>query len=135
MNDKIIKLLNLTTSDNDNEALSAIRTCNAMLKKANLRWEKLIGVVVKSETPPKQEPPKRPRYESSGAVDDELGPPCENQRAWLIIFRWLGDVYLSPKQEELVTSIGHYFANRGYMSDKQRACVYRIYKERGGSEW
>ena len=34
----LVKLLNLTTSDNDHEALSAIRRCNAILKSNKLTW-------------------------------------------------------------------------------------------------
>ena len=41
--DKLIKLLNLSTSNNDNEALSAIRTANAILKKNNILWDKILN--------------------------------------------------------------------------------------------
>lgn len=39
---KIIKLLALTQSSNDNEALSAIRKANALLKENNKTWESLF---------------------------------------------------------------------------------------------
>lgn len=42
MHDKIIKLLNMTTSDNDHEALTAMRMVNAILKKNNVAWEQLF---------------------------------------------------------------------------------------------
>jgi hypothetical protein len=40
--EKIAKLLNLTSSDNDGEALNAIRIANQILKKNGLDWPTLI---------------------------------------------------------------------------------------------
>lgn len=39
---KIIKLLSLTQSDNDHEALSAIRNANKILLKNNFTWHQLL---------------------------------------------------------------------------------------------
>jgi hypothetical protein len=45
--DKIIKLLNLSSSDSDGEALSAIRAANRMLGEKNVRWSRdLFGIPV-----------------------------------------------------------------------------------------
>lgn len=41
--DLIIKLLNLSQSDNDHEALSAIRKVNAILKHNKISWASLIS--------------------------------------------------------------------------------------------
>lgn len=40
--DKIAKLLNLTKSDNDNEALAAIRMANKLLGEKGLGWENFL---------------------------------------------------------------------------------------------
>ena len=40
--DKLIKLLNLTTSKNDGEALSATRKANAFLKDNGINWEEFV---------------------------------------------------------------------------------------------
>lgn len=40
--DRFIKVMMLTTSDQDGEALSAIRTANNFLKKNNLTWENVL---------------------------------------------------------------------------------------------
>lgn len=53
--DKIVKLLNLTTSTNDGEALNAIRIANAIVQKSGLSWEALITRGVASEKPPEPE--------------------------------------------------------------------------------
>jgi len=39
---KIIKLLNLTTSSNDNEALSAIKKANKILNNLNMSWNDVL---------------------------------------------------------------------------------------------
>lgn len=41
--EKLKKLLALTTSSNDNEALIAIRQANKILKSANRTWPEIIG--------------------------------------------------------------------------------------------
>lgn len=41
---KMTKLLALTASDNDGEALNAIRAANRILKKEKLSWEKFLDV-------------------------------------------------------------------------------------------
>lgn len=38
----LVKLLNLSTSSEDGEALSAIRHANKLIKKHNIPWEKII---------------------------------------------------------------------------------------------
>lgn len=42
LDEKIVKLLMLTTSENDGEALSAIRKANLILKKTNRTWLELL---------------------------------------------------------------------------------------------
>lgn len=47
---QIVKILNLTQSDNDAEALSAIRIANARLKQFDLSWQDLIKAVPTEKT-------------------------------------------------------------------------------------
>lgn len=51
--EKLLKLLNLTGSPNDNEALSALRKASALMAEMNLSWDILLN---KSYTPPKAAP-------------------------------------------------------------------------------
>lgn len=41
--ERLIKFLNLTSSDSDNEAMVALRMALKILKKENLTWEKLLS--------------------------------------------------------------------------------------------
>jgi ABC-type nickel/cobalt efflux system permease component RcnA len=40
--EKFVKVISLTFSTSDGEALNAIKLCNEMLKKENLTWEDVI---------------------------------------------------------------------------------------------
>lgn len=42
MREKLIKLLQLTQSPNDFEALAAIRKANEILRRGNIDWEKFL---------------------------------------------------------------------------------------------
>jgi hypothetical protein len=50
---RFLKILNLTESPNDFEALNAVRRANAMLHAAGLSWEKLIVVPPPPDAEPK----------------------------------------------------------------------------------
>lgn len=45
MNPLLTKLMMLTTSDNDNEALSAMRKANAILAEDNVNWEEFLNAL------------------------------------------------------------------------------------------
>ena len=44
MKEKILKLLQQTTTDSDNEALIAIRKANVILKKKDLHWDEFFSI-------------------------------------------------------------------------------------------
>lgn len=48
MRERLVKLLNLTRSNNDHEALASIRAANASLDKSGMSWEALVGPDVDS---------------------------------------------------------------------------------------
>ena len=43
MKEKVLKLLQQTTTNNDNEALNAVRAANAILKKKDLHWDEFFS--------------------------------------------------------------------------------------------
>ena len=43
MKEKVLKLLQQTTTDSDNEALAAIRKANLILKKKDLHWDEFFS--------------------------------------------------------------------------------------------
>jgi hypothetical protein len=46
---RFIKLMMLTTSENDSEALVALRKANALLAEANVNWEEFLNAVSASK--------------------------------------------------------------------------------------
>lgn len=61
--DLLLKMLNMTTSDNDGVALVAIRKCNTLLQASGWTWEKLLaGKITIVEDP----------FKSSSAFDSIL---------------------------------------------------------------
>lgn len=65
--DKIFKLLELTQSDNDAEALNAIRKANEIRKKAGLQWEDVFAESITTYKPSNLPPifnmrPGQPRF-------------------------------------------------------------------------
>ncbi|PYF04984.1 hypothetical protein BJ122_102210 [Rhodopseudomonas faecalis] len=60
---RLIKLMMLTTSSNDNEALSALRMANRMLADASLAWSEVLGSgrqPQRAADPPRRQPPPPP---------------------------------------------------------------------------
>lgn len=59
--DLLTKLMMLTTSDADGEALSAIRKANQILKKEKLNWQEVLSLP-KAVAPPTPAPFSHPNY-------------------------------------------------------------------------
>jgi hypothetical protein len=76
MNTKFVKLMMMTTSTHDNEALNALRMANAMLASANLNWEEYLGGPKEHRSernPPWDEDtpqPRQRRYERTNSDDN-----------------------------------------------------------------
>jgi hypothetical protein len=62
--DKLVKLLNMTTSKNDGEALNAIRMSNELLQRASVSWDELLALGEKAtQSNPSELPSAKPRSE------------------------------------------------------------------------
>jgi len=60
---KVLRCLMLTTSQNDHEALLAIRKANQILAVLNLSWEQYLGVAIREDREP-DPPPRDPEPET-----------------------------------------------------------------------
>jgi len=110
---KLLKLLMLTTSPNDNESLLAIRTANDILKKNNLSWKSfnLVPLPVRSRfrTPP----PPDPKIDLDERLQMMFGFIYEN--AW------------DNFDTTFVDSLFEQWENRD-LSEKQIAALEKVYK-------
>ena len=84
----LVKLLNMTESQHDAEALAAIRRSNDLLRRSKTTWTELLAPPTKPETapaPPKAQPRSAPRQKSAGWGSDLWGdepalPPAAKRR-------------------------------------------------------
>lgn len=75
--DRLIKCLKMTTSDQDGEALAAIRMASKIMKEMNLTWDSLIKPVPKP-TPPPAPPATQAYNQASGFASAGLGGVYSN---------------------------------------------------------
>jgi hypothetical protein len=76
--DLLLKMLNMTTHENDNQALVAIRKANALLESAGWTWDKLLSgkiTVVADPFSNLQRPEDRPRYAGGSSGGSNYTPP------------------------------------------------------------
>ena len=66
--DQLIKLLNLTRSEYDAEALNAIRRANALLRKHRATWEDLLALPQESAKARQPEPTQARQQRHRGAL-------------------------------------------------------------------
>lgn len=94
--DRLAKLLNLTESEHDGEALSAIRKANELLRLHRMNWPAALGMLPsETEEPPRPEPPRpppaddRPIYTPPPEVrrTPEMPPSFQASRAYRDAFR------------------------------------------------
>jgi hypothetical protein len=60
--DKFIKLMMMTTSTNDAEALVALRKANAMMAGARMNWSEFLLALAKQSEPQRLYEPSRPTW-------------------------------------------------------------------------
>lgn len=67
----VIKLLNLTTSNMDHEALSAVRKANIILKRNNINWDAVLDVDLFDHVPKqtRREPQESPKEARAKEID------------------------------------------------------------------
>lgn len=105
---KIVKLLSLTQSDNDSEALTAIRMANKILKSNEITWDKFMG----------QEPPSYQTHNTWGAyhgVSEKIDYILNNSPVWF--------------DPSFIRSLHVQLKLRGRLSPKQIQALDKIYSK------
>lgn len=110
----LVKVLNLTTSPNDAEALAAARKANDLLKRGSTSWEQLLGNGG-ATTPMFDEDDG-----SLGGRDDAEARAID--AAFEEVFK-LGD--LRGSFEDFMDSIYQQWKEKHSLSPKQRAALFR----------
>lgn len=105
LHDRLTKLLNLSASDNDGEALNAIRAANALIRKNGLTW----AILLLQDSPP----PPRP-------IDNDM--PDIQEMIDQIRARITDDF-----DETFLNSIERQYKRRGKLTDGQIRGLQNIY--------
>lgn len=121
---KLIKLMMMTQSSNDGEALAAVRKANALLKVSNLDWDSFIRSIPVQRPKP---PPSRPM--GRGTTDNA---PSSHQHHFKDpdIPRMLASLMRDSKGgfRDFVESINEAWNKYGYLTERQYEAIINAYE-------
>lgn len=110
----LIKVLNLTTSENDGEALSAMRKANAILKTHGVLWDSVLKAPVSAGQQKKRGGPER----TESQPDDYT---------WMQYL--MTECILTPWEGEFIGNIRDWYRRQGYLTPKQRHVFDKVYRK------
>ena len=115
---RLVKILNLTSSENDHEALVAIRHANKLLLKESLTWGKLL-----------QRDATKYEFKASyeEATDDEDEEDEDYEENVTNIFESILKSTQSKNTMSFVESVYGQYKKKGYLSPKQTQAIQDIY--------
>lgn len=135
--EKLLKVLQLTQSDSDGEALNAIRIANQLLKNAGLAWNDVILAAQKTRDDPVTQSSDigwRPQHRSwdyspfEGTVPDpHLEAEEYTDEDWVAILTHLAG-RATVSELDTITSIADFFFVNGYLTRRQMRVVLRMYR-------
>ncbi|MBX2989124.1 MAG: hypothetical protein KF802_14635 [Bdellovibrionaceae bacterium] len=99
--ERLVKLLNLTASNSDGEALNAIRLANSILRKANRTWSDLI---------------------SGGVARQDSGPSIQE------MLEFLQNCDLHSGTRRFIDSLEDFHSKNGFLTDRQMTKLKEIYQ-------
>lgn len=110
---RIIKLLNLTTSPNDHEALSASRMANEIIKKNGLTWDTFLF-------DSKEQEPQKPQPKTTNFTPEET---VEEMISFIREYAW-DDFDFS-----FVDSVDEQYESTGRLTYRQAKGLRNIYEK------
>lgn len=121
--EQFTKLMMMTTSPNDNEALTAIRKANAMLAASNNNWQDFIKGKVKMVS----------TYETQ--TDSDSSNKHTNAQE---INMWFDEICSNPRTSlgflDFIESVRSWWEQKGFLTDKQYEAIKSAY-ERIDDRW
>lgn len=112
--DRFLKLMRLTTSNRDGEALNAIRLANKMLKENNMQWDDIIGSGNTTRT-----------AENESVVDNSPVHIQEIEKMLEICIKRT----FSAKKLAFLGSLRKFYNERGYLTPKQLSALKSWYQK------
>lgn len=108
---KLIKLLNLTQSDSDPEALSAIRKANEIVRENKVLWNSLIKCPSEKFCSHTKLAPKDLQVVDDETIDELLEHPK-----------------LKDTAREFVESLKEFYESKKFLTARQEEIFWQIYK-------
>lgn len=124
--ERLTKLMALTTSDNDGEALNALRMANKMLMAERLTWEEILGETRQQISISIHRQPMNGSYE---APEDWTPPHLKDKATLDHIFRTIY-AKLGPSEsgfKEFIDSVHKWYRARGFVTQAQYHALRRAY--------
>lgn len=122
---RLEKLLEMTASTNDPEALNAIRLTNKVLKDNKITWSELFRKMVSTSSAPLP-------YSGSDAMDaydgdmhTTLKPDAMTVEEALAFMR-------ARKPSNFIESLANFYAERGYLTRPQKERLFEGVREQRG---
>ena len=122
--DRFIKLMNMTASQSDSEALTALRRANAMLDEQNMTWEEFLRAKVKfkveqipvASTSDTDKGTQRPQRHTDA---DEINPMFE------LLLATVHDGF-----RNYIESVHEWWQSKGFLTQKQYDVIRQAYLSR-----
>lgn len=114
----LIKVLNLTQSTSDGEALNAIRIANSKLKAAGLTWEQVLSSKLKDLPSPKTNRPYK-WQECPEQFDYEFLTKLTKCQEFI--------TSLKDSQTDFLISLVKYFNSHKMLTEKQWAVIHSMW--------
>lgn len=126
---RLAKLLAMTTSDNDGEALNAVRMANAMIRSADKTWDQVLQTeTVINISMARSQPSERPY----NAEDDKDWVPPAHLTDKIMIPAMFRAIYNQPRTDneefwQWLDSVHQQWIDRQRLTPKQYQGVRRTY--------
>lgn len=122
--ERLIKLLMMTTSDNDGEALNAMRMANKMVKSSGLGWEDLLNTARHMSISISHHAAPATRYKA----EENWSPPhLRDQPVIDMMFRTILAHPHADGYREFLESVHQWWLDRKSLTQSQYNAIRRAY--------
>jgi hypothetical protein len=129
--DRLTKLMQMTTSDHDGEALNALRMANKMLDTEKVTWGEILaaGRTINIGISYRHEP--ETRSPAPYKAEEPWQPPHLHDKAVIdLMFR---TIYARPRTGndgfwEFIDSVHQWYLDKGWLTQSQYNAIRRSYK-------
>ena len=113
-----IKLMKMTTSNQDNEALVALRKANAIMMESNLDWEQLL----KSKVTVKSDVPQTAANQATGVIYNNAD---EINAMFAALFK---KVLPGSSFRAFIDDVHKWWESKGFLTEKQYNAILKSYE-------